>query len=174
MRLSVLKLIIFYVFRLNIMKKTYIFIATVIVCCLFLWIGFYAGWSSKTVTNGTSTSTLGQAECLGMYPLVKEYITDHYEYDPIEWIDPSNSTVGDIDIRYNSDSGGCYASTTVYYVDYLNIWDIPKQNLTRSYIIFSIWDGIEITYRCDSSNNDITKNCIGEFQLKKDELKKSS
>lgn len=155
------------------MKKTYILITTVIVGCLFLWIGFYAGWASKSFKNEIPTNSGGQTQCLSMYPLVKEYITDHYKYDPIEWIDLSHSTVGDIDIRYNSASNSCYASTTVYYTDYLDLWDGQKPNLTKSQYIFSIWDSIDITYRCDYSWNG-SNDCRNEFQLKKNELKKSS
>lgn len=155
------------------MKKSYVFIATIVICCLFLWIGFYAGWATKSVITETPQNSGSQTQCLSMYPLIKEYITDHYEFEPIEWIDPSHSTVWDIDIRYNSELDGCYASTTVYYTDYINTWDGLKPNMTRSQYIFSIWDNIDITYRCDFQG-DKSKDCRNDFQLKKDELKKSS
>ena len=62
------------------MKKTYIFIATVIVCCLFLWIGFYAGWTSKTVTTPTEEKKSDslfekQNKCASYYETYKDKLS---------------------------------------------------------------------------------------------------
>ena len=153
------------------MKKQQIFWATIAICCIFLWIGFYAGWATKSASNAPNSD--GQNQCLKMYSLAKEYITDHYKIEPIEWIDPSHSTVWDIDIRYNPNIDGCYASTTVYYTDYINTVDGLKPNITRTEYIFSIWDSIDVIYRCDFQG-DKSKDCRDDFRLKKEELKKSS
>lgn len=154
------------------MKKWHITLATIIICCVFLWIGFYGWFATKSVLSDTKKSDR-DSDCLSMYPIVKEYITDHYESSPIEWIDLSHSTVWDIDLRYNSDIGGCYASTTVNYMDYVYTDIEPTYNLTKTQLLFSIWDNIEVIYRCDYLW-DKSKDCRNDFNIKVLELKKSS
>lgn len=150
------------------MKKTYIFIATVIICCLFLWIGFYAGWSSKTVT----TPTEEKKDCMSLYPVVKEYIIDKYQSEPIEWVDLSYSNVRDVEVWHNSEDNGCYATANVTYADYTYTDTEPHYRVTKTQMLFSVWDEIKVIYRCDF--NPELKDCRNDFDIMVWNYKKSS
>ena len=148
MRLSVLKLIIFYVFRLNTMKKTYIFIATVIICCLFLWIGFYAGWSSKTVTTPTEENKSDslfdkQNKCASYYETYK---------DKLSYVnDSKTSSIDSLSVSYSPSLDNCVAS----WIIVMDFWDnsMYEFNIVNA----SRWD--QTLYKCYGDPLDDKDKC---------------
>lgn len=119
------------------MKKTYIFIATIIVCCLFLWIGFYAGWSSKTVTTPTEENKSDslfekQNKCASYYEVYK---------DKLSYVDDSKtSSLDSLSVSYSPSLDNCVASWIIV-MDLWNssIYDFNIVNASR-------WD--QTIYKC--------------------------
>ena len=148
MRLSVLKLIIFYVFRLNTMKKTYIFIATIIICCLFLWIGFYAGWSSKTVTTPTEEDKSDslfekQNKCASYYETYK---------DKLSYVnDSKTSSIDSLSVSYSPSLDNCVAS----WIIVMDFWD----NSMYEFNIVNASRGDQTLYKCYGDPLDDKDRC---------------
>ena len=119
------------------MKKTYIFIATVIVCCLFLWIGFYAGWSSKTVTTPTEENKSDslfdkQNKCASYYETYK---------DKLSYVnDSKTSSIDSLSVSYSPSLDNCVAS----WIIVMDFWDnsMYEFNIVNA----SRWD--QTIYKC--------------------------
>ena len=131
------------------MKKTYIFIATVIVCCLFLWIGFYAGWSSKTVTttpteeNKSDSLFDKQNKCASYYETYK---------DKLSYVnDSKTSSIDSLSVSYSPSLDNCVAS----WIIVMDFWDnsMYEFNIVNA----SRWD--QTLYKCYGDPADETSKC---------------
>lgn len=114
------------------MKKPQIFLATIIICCLFLWIGFYAWWSTKTVTTeSNSTENVEQslfdkqAKCNSYYETYK---------DKLSYANSDTSSLEELSVSYSQLLDNCIASWIVSY----KRWDSTTYNF--NIVNASRWD----------------------------------
>lgn len=130
------------------MKKTYIFIATVIVCCLFLWIGFYAGWSSKTVTSPTEERKSDslfekQNKCASYYETYK---------DKLSYVnDSKTSSIDSLSVSYSPSLDNCVAS----WIIVMDFWgsSMYEFNIVNA----SRWD--QTLYKCYGDPAKLDDKC---------------
>lgn len=130
------------------MKKRQITLATVIICCVFLWIGFYAGWSSKTVTTSTEENKSDslfekQNKCASYYETYK---------DKLSYVnDSKTSSIDSLSVSYSPSLDNCVAS----WIIVMDFWDnsMYEFNIVNA----SRWD--QTLYKCYGDPLDDKDKC---------------
>ena len=89
------------------LKKRQVFLATIIICCVFLGIGFYAGWATKSLTGEKSESNFDkQKECMSYYNIYK---------DKLSYVSNSKlSYLDSLSVSYSPSLDTCIASWIVW------------------------------------------------------------
>lgn len=104
-----------YLFGYLNMTKTTVFTATVIICCVFLWLWFYFGRSSVIFDNTEEQQVSlfdRQKECNALYDQYKDKTKNYWEIDELSvfyspmrdsclaswmaWLDTDNDNISDI------------------------------------------------------------------------------
>ena len=130
------------------MKKRQITLATVIVCCLFLWIGFYIGWASKSVTTPTEENKSDslfdkQTKCASYYETYK---------DKLSYVnDSKTSSIDSLSVSYSPSLDNCVAS----WIIVMDFWDnsMYEFNIVNA----SRWD--QTLYKCYGNPAKLDDKC---------------
>ena len=122
------------------MKKWQITLLTVVICCIFLWIGFYAWYATKTLTTPAeeikSDSIFDkQNQCASYYNVYK---------DKLSYVDNSKtSSLDSLSVSYSPSLDNCVASWIIVMdSDNDKIWELYEFNIVNA----SRWD--QTLYKC--------------------------
>lgn len=133
------------------MKKRQITLATVIICCVFLWIGFYAGWSSKTVPTPTEENKSDslfdkQTKCASYYETYK---------DKLSYVnDSKTSSIDSLSVSYSPQLDNCVASWIIVMdSDNDKIGELYEFNIVNA----SRWD--QTLYKCYGDPAKLDDKC---------------
>lgn len=155
------------------MTKTTVFIIISVICCISLWLGFYFGrssyvWIEDIQENQKADLFDRQNQCANMYPSVKEYLTDEYEYwDPKDW--DTYARINSIDVWYSPTEWACIAWLE-YYIMYYR-YTIKEEHHFEPELDFkllNVSDWYKNLYTCVYKSN-MSNDCRYDYRLKKGE-----
>jgi hypothetical protein len=138
------------------MKKWQITLATVIICCVFLWIGFYAWYAVKSLTTPTQENKSDfnkESQCSNMYSTVKDKLTEEYTL----WEDEENNwRLWNVEIRYSPVLDSCMAEYHWWENTYLytDNWE-PHYNPIKIYELADINNWYTILANCEATADNL-------------------
>lgn len=147
------------------MKKRQIWLLIAVLCCLCLWIWLYIGKSNNTPTSKLTEDKFDkQAQCVALYPSIKEYLTDQYTRGEANK-QKDYAKVNNVEVWYSSKVDWCVA-----YLDWslgkygytLNGEDYYQYTFTQS--LFNVNDWYSTLARCDFSGTQ-NGDCRTEFDI---------
>lgn len=123
------------------MKKTKIIIATILICCVFLWIGFYFWYATKSVTTTDNVPTTEKVEeslfdkqtkCASYYNVYK---------DKLSYVnDSKTSSLDELSVSYSPTLDNCVAS----WIIVMDFWSSSMYEF--NIVNASRWD--QSLYKC--------------------------
>ena len=149
------------------MKKRQIWLLIAILCCLCLWIWLFIGRLNNTPTSKLTEDKFDkEVQCAALYPSVKQYIYDQYEYwDPnIDYV--GYSRVNSIELWYSYYADRCIASVEWDRMDYKYQikWE-NYYNMIQAQRLLDVNDGYRSIYTCEF-NPELERDCRMEFMEK--------
>ena len=127
------------------MKKSAVFIWAIIICCIFLWIGFYFWRTSYVFDDQVDEVSLfdKQAKCSELY--------NNYK-DKLSYANSDSSSLSDLSVSYSSSLDNCIAAWIIDYGTLDNrLYEFNIVNASRwdQSIYKCYWDPSDFEDKCD-------------------------
>ena len=143
------------------MKKTILIILSIILGVVLVLVGYYVGKDKQPVIDSKSEFDK-EVQCAALYPSVKQYIYDQYEYGE-PWDSDFYTRVNSIDIWYSYYADRCIASVAYNRMEYRYQirWE-NYYNVIKIQRLLDINDWYRPIYTCEN-NLELNTDCNIEF-----------
>lgn len=148
------------------MKKTILIILSIILGVVLVFVGYYVGKDKQPVIDSKSEFDK-EVQCAALYPSVKQYIYDQYEYGEPDVDYVGYSRVNSIELRYSYYADRCIASVDYDRMEYR--YEIRWENyynMIQTQKLLDINDWYKSIYTCEY-NLELNADCRMKFIEKK-------